>query len=344
MMKYFWGVLIIGLLWSCAEPANHEQSNQDSTKVAKDPGLAQLDAINAALKKDSLNPDIYNKRARFYLDNGGFNQAYKDITTALEIDSTFAGYYITLADIYLGMGKLKKTAQSLDKAIQLDSKSVDAYLKLAELSIVIRDYQKALTQIDKALKIDELASKGYLLRGLVMLETGDTLRGIRNLQKAIDVNQDYFEAHVQLGILYAEKNNKLAVDYFNNAINLQPENIDVIYYLAMFYQENGEYENALSKYKTILEIDPDFFIAYYNMGYIYLVYLNNYDEAIHYFTMAIELKEDYAEAYYNRGFAWELKKDIGKARSDYQSSLKYKPNYEKAIDGLNRIENFSSIN
>jgi len=338
MLKYILGLAIIGLFWSCNQPGKQTTETTDTTKSVTDPALARLDALNSRIANDSLNPELYNERAKFYLDNAEFSQAFKDIRTALDIDSSYSEYYLTLADVYLGMGKLKKTGQSLEKAIHLDSKNVNAYLQLAELSIVIRDYKKALIQIDKALKIDELASKGYLLRGVVMLETGDTIKGIRNLQRAIDVNQDYFEAHVQLGMLYAGKNNKLAVDYFNNALNIQPNNMDVMYALAMYYQNNGEYENAVSKYKSILEIDPSFFIAYYNMGYIYLVYLKDYDQAIEYFTKAIDLQSDYADAYYNRGFAWELKNNVNKAREDYKNALKYQPNYEKAIEGLNRID------
>ncbi len=41
------------------------------------------------------------------------------------------------------------------------------------------------------------------------------------------------------------KKNKLAVDYFNNALNIKPDNIDVSYYLAMYYQETGSYDEAI---------------------------------------------------------------------------------------------------
>ena len=175
-----------------------------------------------------------------------------------------------------------------------------------------------------------------------MIENGDTVRGIRNLQRAIDFNQDYFEAHLQLGILYSEKSNQLAVDYFNNALNIDPGNTEVMYYLADYYQDSEQFDKAINKYNDILELDPEFFIALYNIGYIYLVYKKEFDLAIEYFTDAIEVREDYAEAYYNRGFAWELKQNNEKSRADYNKTLEYQPNYEKAIEGLNRIDEYSA--
>ncbi|MCD4695239.1 MAG: tetratricopeptide repeat protein, partial [Bacteroidales bacterium] len=191
-----------------------------------------------------------------------------------------------------------------------------------------------------ALKKDELAAKGYLLRGLIMVENGDTIRGIRNFQKAIDVQQNYLDAHLQLGLLYAEKKNKLAIDYFNNALNIDPANIDVKYYLGMFYQETANYDKAIQTYTSILDQVPDFYIAYYNIGYIKLVFQEDFEGAVDKFSKCIELKDDYVEAYYNRGFAYELLKNVEKSRQDYKKTLELHPNYDKAVDGLNRIDEF----
>lgn len=326
------------VLFSC-------QSNTEK-KVVEEPVaednsiLAKLDALNAKISSNPDNPEFYQERAIFYNEQEEFTQAFKDITSALEIDSTISKYHVTLSDAYLGLGKLQKTIQSLEKAIALDPENTEAYLKMAEMSLVVRDYKKTLAYIDKALQVDELESKGYLLRGVVMIENGDTLRGVRNFQKAIDVNQDYFEAHLQLGILYADKKSDLAIDYFNNALNIKPGNIDVMYFLAMYYQETENYEKAIQMYNSMLDIDPGFYIAFYNIGYINLVYNNDFPTAIEYFTKAIDIKPDYAEAYYNRGFAYELMKDVENSQKDYQKTLEVHPNYELAIDGLNRIDNY----
>lgn len=325
------------------------QSKQDNKVVEEqviesNTVLETLDALNAKIRSNPDNPEFYQERAIFYIEQEEFAPAFKDITSAIEMDSTFSGYYVTMSDVYLGMGKLQKTVQSLEKAISLDSKNTEAYLKMAEMSLVVRDYNKTLDYIDKALRVDELESKGYLLRGVVMIENGDTLKGIRNFQKAIDVNQEYFEAHLQLGILYAAEKNDLAIDYFNNALNITPGNIDVMYYLAMYYQETANYEKAIQTYNSILDYDPGFYIAFYNIGYINLVHLSDYQEAVEYFSKSIEIKPEYAEAYYNRGFSYEMLKDVENSQKDYKKTLELHPNYEKAIEGLNRIDEYLAEN
>ena len=325
------------ILVSCGgEKVQNESGGDEKT----DQTLSVLDDLNKQIQGDPDNPDLYNKRARFYLENKDYNSALKDIVSALEIDSTYTAYHVTLADIYLETGKLQKTVASLEKAIDLDSQNTDAYIKLAEISIVIRDYKKAIGYIDLALQVDELIEKAYMLRGVIMLENGDTLRGIRNFQRAIDVNQKYLEAHLQLGMLYADKKNDLAIDYFNNALNIDPENIDAIYYLAMYYQETEKYDRAIQTYNSILTKVPEFYIACYNIGYINLVFLEELETAIEYFTQTIDINPDYAEAYYNRGFAYELLKNVENSKKDYEKTLELHTNYDKAIAGLNRIEEY----
>jgi tetratricopeptide (TPR) repeat protein len=342
MHKYqiiFITLIISGLLLSGCTNRNKTEEER-TTSASADPLLERLDQLTKQIQSDSSNAEYFHERALFYYDNEEYNDALKDIWTALEIDSTYAEYHVTLAEIYLGMGKMQACFESLEKAIELDNENVRAHLKQAEINIVFHKYKEALQSIDKVIQIDELEAKAYFLRGVVLLENADTVRGIRNFQKAIDVDQDYFDAHLQLGLLYAGKKNKLAVDYFNNALNIDPGNREVTYYLALYHQETGSYDLAIQLYNSILENDPEFYFAIYNIGYICLVYLQDFEQAIEYFTQALEIDPEYAEAYYNRGFAYELLNDVENSRKDYKKTLELSPNYEKAIDGLNRIDEY----
>ena len=330
-------MLVLTALFSCRS-GDKQADEQKTDATGVNQAIAKLDKLNKAIYSDSLNSELYHERSLYYFENNEISAALKDVRQAIHIDSSYSGYYVTISDIYLSMGNLKSSAESLDRAVLLDSKNKEAFLKLAELSIVIRDYEKALKYIDRAFQIDELESRGYFLRGVVKLETGDTIKGIRNFQKAIDVDQDFFDAHLQLGLLYLEKENKLALDYLNNALNIDPLNPEVNYYIGMYYQSTGEYEKAIQQYSLILDLNPGYFYATYNIGYVNLVYLKDYESAIDYFNQTIELEPNYTDAYFNRGFSYELKDDLVNARLDYKKSLELDPNHQKAIEGLNRLD------
>jgi tetratricopeptide (TPR) repeat protein len=132
--------------------------------------------------------------------------------------------------------------------------------------------------------------------------------------------------------------NPLAIEYFNTAINLQAENIHPYYNLGLYYQENGHIDKALANYQMILEIQPDEVNTLYNLGYVNLVYIQDFEKAVDYFSRAIEVAPTYAEAYYNRAYTYEMIGNINMAVADYRKTLAIKTNYTKAIEALNRLD------
>ncbi len=106
----------------------------------------------------------------------------------------------------------------------------------------------------------------------------------------------------------------------------------------MFYQQNEEFDNAIRNYENLLTIYPDYIEAYYNLGYINLVYLKDFPLAIRYFSDAIDRNTKYVDAWFNRGYCYELSNNYTEARKDYKKCLQLDPTYDRAIEGLNRLD------
>ncbi len=301
----------------------------------------ELAALTKAIQEHPTVAALYQQRAQWYLENKKPEVAMSDINKAIELDSKVPLYYRTLSDVYFSMGKSQNCRDALNKAIEIDVKDTAAYLKLAELEFFFKEYKKSFGYLDEALKLDPTNARAFFIKGMAYKEMGDTAKAVRSMQQAVDNNQGYYEAYMQLGLLYTAKHNPLAVDYFNNALNIDPKSVETYYALAMFYQENEEYNKAIETYTMLLKIDPKNKFAHYNLGYIHLVYLRVYDVAIQHFTDAINCDKNYAEAWYNRGYCYELLGDIMNAKKDYQQAIMIKPNYQRAVDGLNRVDELS---
>jgi tetratricopeptide (TPR) repeat protein len=142
---------------------------------------------------------------------------------------------------------------------------------------------------------------------------------------------------MQLGILHAARRNELCVSYYNNAIRVNPGMPEAYYALGYYYQETGRYNEALSTYDSMLKIAPDNAAAWYNKGYIQLLYNKNPEDAITCFSQAITYEPRYSDAYYNRGYAYELKKNIDGAEKDYRNALSIDPENKLAKAGLKRL-------
>ena len=325
MLCFLWG--------SCTNNSNFNREQQ-----AADTGKIKLESLNKKISDDVSNPDLYNARALYYFSDRLFDKALKDVNKAISLDPGRSAYYITLSDIYLLMGQPQNSRDALSKAIDVNPKDKDALLKLAKLYLIIKDYRNCYEMIRQLLLQDNNLASAYYTRAIGLLEQGDTIRAVADLRQAIDKNQQYYEGYLQLGELYSIKKDPLAEAYLKNALHVRPQSREALYILGLYYQETAAYEKAISTYETLGKTDTAFREAPYNIGYIYLVYLKDFKKAIPYFTNSLKIDPTYYQAYFNRGYAYELSGDVQKAMEDYQKSLKIKVNYDKAIDGLNRID------
>lgn len=326
-------LVVILLISSCGEinKKNEKPSKTDSLKTA-------LSEVNQKITGDISNPDLYHWRSRLYLLDREFDNALKDINKAISLSEKNPLYYITLSDIYLLMGKPENCREALLKAINLDPANKTALLKEAKLELIVKDYKKAFEYVKKTLAVDKINPQAYLTRGIALLETGDTSGAILDFQTTLSQDQQNYDAYMELGEIFSVKKDKLAVDYLKDALNIRPNNKEALYCLGMFYQENGQYDKAIQTYLILGKADSLFKNAPYNIGYIYLVYLKDFKQAIKYFNDALKLDPVYVEAFYNRGLANEYDGDYSNAYKDYQKTLELKTNYQKAIDGLNRLD------
>jgi len=334
-MKNTFSNICLLLLLSIAIFSCRNNSKKEENKNVQIDNIA---LITEKINKDPNNASLYHSRSKLYLEKKEINQALSDINKAIQLNEKKPEFYITLSDIYFAMVDISKSKDALMKAILLDNQNIEAYLKLAELNLYIKQYDETFKNTDKAIELDKLNAKAYFIKAFAQKEKGDTSKAVGNFFKSIEMNPDYYDAFMQLGLLFSIKKNKIAKDYFNSALNIKPNSIEAHYALGMFNQETGNFVDAIKSYESIITLDKNYKEAYYNIGFINLVYKNDYRKAIEYFSKAISVDKSYAEAYYNRGYAYELMNDLSNARTDYKKAIEIRENYDKPIEGLNRID------
>ena len=209
-------------------------------------------------------------------------------------------------------------------------------MKLAELFYLVRQYENAITNINKALKIDENLANAYYLKGSVFKEMGDTAKAISSFQTAIEQDNKFFDAFLDAGILYASRKNPLAFEYFDNALRLRPNSENVVFAKARLLQDLNKIDESIVLYNEILSKNKNNTDVLYNLGAISLYKKKKTNEAIDYFSKAIAVNPTYTEAYFARGVAFEIMKDVDNATADYKMCLKITPNYEPALEALNK--------
>jgi tetratricopeptide (TPR) repeat protein len=314
------------------------QKVAENPKTGKDTINILIDELGRKIADHPSDADLLQQRSKYYLLDHQEKMAFSDITKAVSLAPKKASLYITLSDVYLGMGKPDNCNEALLKAISIEPANNPALVRLAKLSLIIKDYKATFDYVQKALAVEPHNPQAYFTRALALLEKGDTVMAVEDFKRTVDQEQGFYDAYVELGELYSMKKDPVAADYLKNAIRIRPDSKEALYMLGMFYQETGKYDAALDTYAKLSKIDTTFRDASYNSGYIYLVYLHDFRKAADFFTAALKRDPGYIDALYNRGYAYELGGESSKAYQDYKHVLVLRTNYQKAIDGMNRID------
>ncbi|NJK51374.1 tetratricopeptide repeat protein [Candidatus Gracilibacteria bacterium] len=103
--------------------------------------------------------------------------------------------------------------------------------------------------------------------------------------------------------------------------------------------DEGDYQGAIDYYDQAISLNPEYALAYNNRGFAYWN-LKEYQKAISNYNKAISLNSEYALAYNNRGNA---KSDLGDkqgAIADFEKAAELyqkQGDYQNAQDALERV-------
>ncbi|MFM2018111.1 MAG: repeat-containing protein YrrB [Bacteroidota bacterium] len=298
-----------------------------------------LSVLNEKIRKDPNNLDLYYQRAMFAVGRKDYPSAMADINRVLAVDSSTTKYLLAGADIHFFAMKVQRADQLLKRAVEVDPKSTDCMLRLAQLHHYLRRFEEEIVLLDKVLDLDKRNSQAFFMKGMVHKEMGDTTKAMSNMRLAVQMDPDYYNAYVQMGLIMAAQKNPLAIEYYRNAIEIQPASQEVVYNLGMFHQESEDYRKAIEAYQALLKLNPHHFDAHYNLGVIYTHKLDSAAQGMTYFNLAVEDNPQEPRGYFGRGSCFEKTGDIKRATEDYKFALELDPQNTgaaKALDQLTR--------
>lgn len=338
VLFYLFSTLCIISLYSCnpSSSATDEKQTKHVDSITAIINSPELKALNQKILDNPNDASLYHERAKVFLGLKQLEEAINDSKRSLRIDSTKAEYYITEADVFFASNQTRNAKDVLEKIVLKFPENTEGLLKLGELFFYVKQYENAFAAINKALKINENLAKGYYLKGSIYKETGDTAKAISSLKTAVDQDNKNYGAFLYLGMIYGARKNTIALEYYDNAIRLNPT-AEVFYAKAKLFQDMGKIDEAIAMYEQILKQDPKHEFSLYNLGAINLEIKKDPSKALDYFTKAIEANPKYAEAYFARGVCYEELKEQKNAYEDYTMCLKLKPNYDPAVDALNAL-------
>lgn len=142
------------------------------------------------------------------------------------------------------------------------------------------------------------------------------------------------ESHNSLGIvLKAQGKYEAAVEHYQQALALKPNQPEVLSNLGNALKETGQLEAAIAAYQQAIAINPNYAEAYNNLGIAYKEQ-NDLAGAIACYEQAIRLKPNYPESHHNLGIILRLQNQLDEAIAYFQQAIAFKPTYAEAYISL----------
>lgn len=331
-------LMSILLFASCSENTSKKTKDTSSnTQTLTEQRPNNSKDVTNNVSSDTLSVEYYIEQARINMANEQIGKAMQNINTALSIDRKNIDAHLVLADLYYFLGDEDNILLTLNKACEyapLDSRPI---VKLSELSFLQGNANLANAYIDKALELDRFNPRAYYMRGMIALSANDTAVAMKNFMTARIQEDDFIDPKIQIAHIYAAQGDTLAKSFFKEAIAKSPEDYSLYYDYAMYLQDNGFPEEALSYYDILLNVMPDNHNLIYNKGYVYLVYMGENEKALECFNKVLEMDPTSVNALYNKGMTYEQMGDFINAKNIYRQILRKKPDYQLAVDAINRI-------
>lgn len=163
-------------------------------------------------------------------------------------------------------------------------------------------------------------------RALALYKKKQYADAIRLWEKALEVNPEEVEILYSLGLIHFElKKYDQAIDYLERLLELSPGHYKALLIIGTAYIKMRKFDRAEEYIQKSIEINPKQKLAYLNLGAIYSVQ-KKYDLGIATFEKVLKLYPNEPRAYLGMGKIYALKGDTDRANDYFRKVIELDPN------------------
>ena len=259
----------------------------------------QTARINQSLKyyeqATSLSPNtahLYHEWGLVYMTIRQFDQALQKFQQSLAIDSEFAQPYFSAGDVYYNTKQLEQAAKMYEQGLALNPTVTQAWSFLGVIYAQLGRHDEAIAATLKVLEqrpndFDSLKNLALLYR-----DTGQLDQAVTYAQAAARAKPDSAPIHQLLGELYrAAKDFANAEATYLQALELDSQDINSLWGIAMIYWDQGRLEEAIAQLELARQIAPNNAQVQQALGDLYLK-VADWQKAIEAYEAVLAAKPD----------------------------------------------------
>lgn len=327
-MKYIFVLTLLSLLASCTSKDTTSKKHTEIDSLTIDELIQRYpDSVSLLVKRGNQKLKVYK-----------FQEAMADGAKAFRLDSNNWEARFLYANAL--NNRMERTIVDIDQAqkhflklIKIRPRTKEIYVSLASTYSQKSDFETSFQYINEALRIDPHYRDAYIMKGTNYLKLGNRKLAKSSYETAVQQDTKFFEGYLALAYIYSEESDPLAVEYYRTAASLKPKSMDALYGVAYSLQQQLKFEESLAAYRHLLDVNPNYYLALFNQGYIKQFEQNQIDSAIYFYKSAIDLQPEFVKGWHNLGLCYVNQGRKSDALKAFGKALKYNPNFE-----ISRIE------
>jgi tetratricopeptide (TPR) repeat protein len=217
-----------------------------NTALANDNLVDARRCFEMALKRDPLNAGVHNKLSLIHWKLGNPEAALNHLTQALEWDPNDREVIIHCCDVFRAMDKAQDAVEILN-----------AYLERNPWDHDLKQRLEGLSGPDPSEGQRFDIAQFFTEQGEQQLESGRPDRARVCFEMALEHNPNHAKAYGNLGVLtWQEGDLEHALEHLHKAMQLDPQDFDVLYNSSKALAAAGELDTATDLLRLYLQQNP----------------------------------------------------------------------------------------
>ena len=237
-------------------------------------------------------------------------------------------YKYNLVTCYEAIGEIQTAIRMLEGMVYLNQKFILPAQKLANLYVKTNQLTKAKEIYDNILLKNKPTAEIMHQYAILSSSLCDTDTAEKMLKKVIKINPELARAHKDLAIIYLNKRLfDWADDEFKTAMKLQPNDFEIIFEYGNFLYSISKNNEAERYYTEALEIEPENILALTFMALNKLI-LNQLDDAKEYIMKALKVEHHHEYVLFCAGRIMYARKEFEEAKRYLIKAVEQNPDIE----------------
>ena len=287
----------------------------------------------AGCQSDEAKLAEHMARGDEYAEQKKQAEAIIEYKSVLQLDPNHAAAHHALAKAYLRNRQMREGYWELRETVRLDPSNLDAKLEFAQLALLAGEMDEALAQSEGVITADPKKVMGYLMKGQALEGLKRNDEALQAFEKALEIGPEDPTALRVLSKVYEVHGDVTKADAaYLKLIEVAP-NVDahVSYgrFLGRAYKGKRTSDEEATFRKGVEIAKPEEIADAYSALATYFYTRERYDEVVTLLQEGIAKKEDSVELIYLLARFYSARGDEAKARELIEQATQAKPDDPK---------------